>query len=112
MSNERVATIIEQLKIESFITDTPGFPEGTLSIPAPNNFTPGQLYKIARRGIDYLKKQGEFKEPVPNILKQTIKNSPKAQIMATSPHGRQNIGSRNDSIISKLIKLIRKFLRL
>ena len=112
LSNERVAFIIEHLKTVRFITDTPNLPEGTLSINAPNNFAPGKLFKITQRGIDYLTKQGEFKESVTKITTQTINNSPKAQIMADSPHGRQNIGSRNESIISKIIKFIRGLLRL
>jgi hypothetical protein len=111
-SKERIDFIIEQLKTSRFITETPDLPEGTLSINAPNNFTPGKFYKITQRGIDYIQKQGEFKETITNISTQTINNSPKSQIMTDSLHGRQNIGSRNESIISKIIKLLRGLLRL
>ena len=112
LSNERLSTVIKELEYRGFITDNPRAPKGTASIPAPNNFAPGQLYFITSRGIDYIKKEGEFKESAPSIVNQTIKKSPKAQIMANSPQSRQNIGSRNESIISKLINLIRRYIGL
>jgi hypothetical protein len=108
-SNERVSTLIKRLEVQDFITATPGYPRGTLSTPAPNNFTLGKLYYITQRGIDRIKKQGEFKEHVPSISNQ-INNSSKGQNMANSPNSRQNIGNRNDSTISKLIKF-KKWIR-
>jgi hypothetical protein len=109
LSNERVSTLIKRLEVQDFITATPGYPRGTLSTPAPNNFTLGKLYYITQRGIDRIEKQGEFKEHVPSISNQ-INNSSKGQNMANSPNSRQNIGNRNDSTISKLIKF-KKWIR-
>ena len=100
MSNERVSTVVKRLEVQEFITVIPGYPKGTLSTPAPNNFT---LYQITQRGIDRIKNQGEFKESVPSISNQ-IDNSPKAQIMANSLNSLQNIVNSYDSIISKLLK--------
>ncbi|MGI0050623.1 MAG: hypothetical protein ACRD8K_02700 [Nitrososphaeraceae archaeon] len=105
LSNERVSTVIKRLEVQEFITATPD-PRGTLNTPAPNNFTLGKLYHITQRGIDRIKKQGEFKEHVPSISNQ-INNSPKAQIMANSLNGLQNIGNNYYSIISKLLKFIK-----
>ena len=62
LSNERIASIIKVLRIEDFITDTPDLPGVTIRINPPEYFTPGQLYKITKRGVDYLKRQGEFKQ--------------------------------------------------
>ena len=109
LSNERVSTLIKRLEVQDFITATPGYPRGTLGTPAPNNFTLGKLYYITQRGIDRIEKQGEFKEHVPSISNQ-INNSSKGQNMANSPNSRQNIGNRNDSTISKLIKF-KKWIR-
>ena len=100
MSNERVSTVVKRLEVQEFITALPGYPKGTLSTSAPNNFT---LYQITQRGIDRIKNQGEFKESVPSISNQ-IDNSPKAQIMANSLNSLQNIVNSYDSIISKLLK--------
>lgn len=109
LSNERVSTLIKRLEVQDFITATPGYPRGTLSTPTPNNFTLGKLYYITQRGVDRIEKQGEFKEHVPSISNQ-INNSSKGQNMANSPNSRQNIGNRNDSTISKLIKF-KKWIR-
>jgi hypothetical protein len=105
-SNEHVYTLVKRLEVQEFITAIPGYPRGTLSTQSPNNFT---LYQITQRGIDRIKNQGEFKEPVPSISNQ-INNSSKGQNMANSPNSRQNIGNRNDSTISKLIKF-KKWIR-
>ena len=99
-SNEHVYTLVKRLEVQEFITAIPGYPRGTLSTQSPNNFT---LYQITQRGIDRIKNQGEFKEPVPSISNQ-INNSPKAKIMANSLHALQNIMNSYDSIISKLLK--------
>jgi len=103
LSNERVYTVIRRLEVQDFITATPGYPRGTLSTPDPNNYTLVKLYHITQRGIDRIKKQGEFKEHVPSVSNQ-INNSLKDQIMANSINGLQNIGNRYGSIISKLLK--------
>jgi hypothetical protein len=99
-SNEHVYTLVKRLEVQEFITAIPGYPRGTLSTQSPNNFT---LYQITQRGIDRIKNQGEFKEPVPSISNQ-INNSPKAKIMVNSLHALQNIMNSYDSIISKLLK--------
>ena len=106
LSNERVSTVIKRLEVQEFITATPGYPTGTLSTPDPNNFTLGKLYHITQRGIDRITNQGEFKEHVPSIPNQ-INNSLKAQIMANSLNGLQNIVNNYDSIISKPLKFIK-----
>ena len=112
LSNERVASIIEVLRIEDFITDTPDLPGVTIRINPPNNFTPGQLYKITKRGIDYLKRQGEFKQSESYSSTQIINKSPNAQISSNSPGSQQNIkvnnskNKKNESILQKFSNII------
>ncbi len=107
LSNERVASIIEELRIENFITDTPDLPGVTIRINPPNNFTLGQLYKITKRGIDYLKRQGEFKQSESHTFNQIINNSPNAQMTGNSPGSQQNI--KNNNSINKEDSIIQKF---
>jgi hypothetical protein len=112
LSSERIASIIEVLRIEGFITDTPDLPEGTIRINTPNNFTPGQLYKITKRGIDYLKRQGEFKQSESHTFTQIINKSPNAQITGNSAGSQQNIkvnkskNKKDESIIQKFSSMI------
>jgi hypothetical protein len=114
LSNERIASIIEVLRIEDFITDTPDLPGVTIRINPPNNFTPGQLYKITKRGIEYLKRQGEFKQSESHTSSyQIINKSPNAQISGNnSPGSQQNIKGNNsknkkdESIIQKCSSMI------
>ena len=96
------------LRIEDFITDTPDLPGVTIRINPPNNFTPGQLYKITKRGIDYLKRQGDFKESESHTFNQIINKSPNAQMSGNSPGSQQNIKG-NNNINKKDESIIQKF---
>lgn len=108
LSNERVDSIIEELRIDRFITDTPDLPEGTARINTPNNFSLGDLYKITQRGIDYLKRQGEFKQSESHTFNQIIK-SPNAQISGNSPGSQQNIKINNNTKNKKEESIVQKF---
>jgi hypothetical protein len=100
------------LRVEKFITDTPDLPEGTVRINTPNNFSLGELYKITKRGIDYLKRQSEFKESEPHTFNQIINKSPNAQISGNGPGSQQNIKVNNtknkkeESIVQKFSSII------
>ncbi len=65
----------------------------------------GDLYRIVKRGIDYIEKQGDYKENISNIYNQTITNSPNSQIMADSPNSQQNISINNNLNDQDRIKL-------
>jgi hypothetical protein len=97
-TDDHIHDIIDELENRNFISPSPGYPEGTASPYAPKGFGPGKLYQITKRGIDYIEKQGEFKESVSTMYNQTITNSPNShsQIITGSPNSQQNISSNNN----------------
>lgn len=101
----KTQTILRDLEIRSFISTTPNYPEGTLRPNPPKNVESGDLYRIVKRGIDYIEKQGDYKENISNIYNQTITNSPNSQIMADSPNSQQNISINNNLNDQDRIKL-------